>query len=160
MAMKKSPSNLSAKAREQVCDALRSVLTDGLDLHSQIKVAHWNIKGPQFAALHPLFDTFATDLATENDTVAERILTLGGLAVGTARHVAKNSSLPDYPQEATSAMEHVALLADRIGKYLESVRAARDVSEKASDDDTVDLLTGIVVAFEKHAWFLHATLEK
>ena len=160
MAMKKSPSNLSAKAREQVCAALRIVLTDGLDLHSQIKVAHWNIKGPQFAALHPLFDTFATDLATENDTIAERILTLGGLAVGTARHVAKNSNLPDYPQDVTSAMEHVALLAERIGAYLDTVRDARDASEKASDDDTVDLLTGIVVAFEKHAWFLHATLEK
>ncbi len=153
-------SGVSETKRVTITQALNAALIDGLDLHSQIKLAHWNIKGPHFAALHPLFDTFATDLATENDTVAERILTLGGLAVGTARHVAKNSSLPDYPQEATSAMEHVALLADRIGKYLESVRAARDVSEKASDDDTVDLLTGIVVAFEKHAWFLHATLEK
>ena len=158
--MKKSPSNLSAKAREQVCDALRVVLTDGLDLHSQIKVAHWNIKGPQFAALHPLFDTFASDLGNENDTVAERILTLGGLAVGTARHVAKNSNLPDYPQDVTAAMEHVALLADRIGKYLETVRDARDEAEKAGDDDTVDVLTGTATMFEKHAWFLHASLEK
>jgi starvation-inducible DNA-binding protein len=157
--MKNSPSNLPIKVRKQLCDALRSVLTDGLDLHSQIKVAHWNIKGPQFAALHPLFDTFATDLAVQNDTLAERILTLGGLAVGTARHVAANSRLSDYPQEVTKDMEHVRLLAERIGKYLEGVRAARAEAMAHKDDDTFDLLTGVATMFEKHAWFLHASLE-
>jgi len=156
--MKTSPSQLPPDIRKKICDALLPVLTDGIDLHSQIKVAHWNIKGPQFAALHPLFDTFATDLQLQNDTLAERILTLGSLAVGTSRHVAKNSRLPDYPQEVTKDLEHVKLLADRIGTWLSGVRAARNVAMEHKDDDTVDVLTGIVTMFEKHAWFLHATL--
>ena len=156
--MKTSPSQLPADIRNKICDALLPVLTDGIDLHSQIKVAHWNIKGPQFAALHPLFDTFATDLQTQNDTLAERILTLGSLAVGTSRHVAKNSRLPDYPQDVTKDLDHVKLLADRIGSYLGGVRAARNAAMEFKDDDTVDVLTGIVTMFEKHAWFLHATL--
>lgn len=157
--MKNSPSQIPIDVRKKVCEALRAVLTDGLDLHSQIKVAHWNIKGPQFAALHPLFDTFATDLAVHNDTLAERILTLGTLAVGTARHVAKHSRLPDYPQDLTKDLEHVRLLAERIGAYLVGVRSARDLAMEHKDDDTIDVLTGIVTMFEKHAWFLHATLE-
>jgi starvation-inducible DNA-binding protein len=157
--MKNSPSQIPAEARTKLCDALRGVLTDGLDLHSQIKVAHWNIKGPQFAALHPLFDTFATDLATQNDTVAERIRTLGGLAVGTSRHIAKHSRLPEYPQEVTKDLEHTKLLADRIGTYLMGARAARDVAIEQKDDDTNSVLTDIVTMFEKHAWFLHATLD-
>lgn len=157
--MKNSPSQIPIDVRKKVCEALRAVLTDGLDLHSQIKVAHWNIKGPQFAALHPLFDTFATDLAVHNDTLAERILTLGTLAVGTARHVAKHSRLPDYPQDLTKDLEHVRLLAERIGAYLVGVRSARDLAMEHKDDDTIDVLTGIVTMFEKHAWFLHASLE-
>ena len=157
--MKNSPSQIPIDVRKKVCEALRAVLTDGLDLHSQIKVAHWNIKGPQFAALHPLFDTFATDLAVHNDTLAERILTLGTLAVGTARHVAKHSRLPDYPQDLTKDLEHVRLLAERIGAYLVGVRSARDLAMEHKDDDTIDVLTGIGTMFEKHAWFLHATLE-
>ena len=157
--MKNSPSQLSSDVRKKLCDSLRGVLTDGLDLHSQIKVAHWNIKGPQFAALHPLFDTFATDLATHNDTIAERILTLGGLAVGTARHIAKNSRLADYPQEVTRDLEHVKLLAERIGTYLVGVRASRALAIELADDDTNAVLTDVVTMFEKHAWFLHATLE-
>ena len=156
--MKNSPSQIPADVRKKICDALLPVLTDGIDLHSQIKVAHWNIKGPQFAALHPLFDQFATDLQTQNDELAERIRTLGSLAVGTARHVAKNSRLPDYPQDVTKDMEHVALLAERIATYLGGVRAAREVALEHKDDDSGDGLTGIVTMFEKHAWLLHATL--
>ena len=156
--MKNTPSHLSADARKKVCEALRAVLTDGLDLYTQIKVAHWNIKGPQFAALHPLFDTFATDQAANNDEVAERILTLGHLAVGTARHVAKKSRLADYPQDVTKDLEHVALLAERIGGHLDGMRKAREVAKEHEDEDSFDLLTGMIAQFEKHAWFLHATL--
>ena len=157
--MKNSPSQIPADVRKKICDALLPVLTDGIDLHSQIKVAHWNIKGPQFAALHPLFDQFATDLQTQNDDLAERVRTLGSLAVGTARHVAKHSRLSDYPQDVTKDMEHVRLLAELIETYLAGVRAARNIALEHKDDDTVDGLTGIVTMFEKHAWFLHATME-
>lgn len=158
--MYRSPSHLSEDARTQIADALNGRLADGLDLHSQIKVAHWNIKGPQFAALHPLFETFAVSLAAHNDAIAERAVTLGASAYGTARQVAKVSTLPDYPREATRDLEHVGLLADRIETYLDGVRGARVLGEKLGDTDTVDLLTGIVTEFEKNAWFLRASLER
>ncbi|HTQ03438.1 MAG TPA: DNA starvation/stationary phase protection protein Dps [Polyangiaceae bacterium] len=157
--MYQSPSHLPPEARAQIVTALNARLADGLDLHSQIKVAHWNIKGPQFASLHPLFETFAVGLAAHNDTLAERAVTLGGKAYGSARHVAGASTLPDYPQETTRDLEHVKLLADRFDKYLVGVRDARTLAEKLGDTDTVDLFTQIVTEFEKHSWFLRASLE-
>jgi len=157
--MFKSPSPLSLPARQTIGDSLNATLADGLDLHSQIKVAHWNVKGMHFASLHPLFETFAVALAAFNDQVAERAVTLGAKAYGTARHVAKASSLPEYPQETTKDLEHVKLLGERIEAYLVGVRKGRDLAEKEKDQDTVDLLTGIVVEFEKNAWFLRASLE-
>jgi starvation-inducible DNA-binding protein len=156
--MYKSPSHLPEAARTRLVDALNTVLADGLDLHSQIKVAHWNIKGPQFAALHPLFETFAVGLALHTDAVAERAVTLGGRAYGTVRHVAKTSRLLEYPADATRDVEHVGLLADRFEGFLAGVRTARTAAEQLGDTDTVDLLTGIVTEFEKHAWFLRASL--
>jgi starvation-inducible DNA-binding protein len=156
--MATSPSRLSTSAREALSAALRLVLIDGLDLYTQLKVAHWNIRGPHFAALHPLFDQFATDQAANNDAVAERILTLGHLAVGTARQVAAGSRLPEYPQDVTRDLEHVRLLAERLGAHLDGLRSAREVAKRYDDEDTFDLLTGMVEQFEKHAWFLHATL--
>lgn len=156
--MYKSPSRLPEAARQQIIETLNERLADGLDLHSQIKVAHWNIKGPQFPSLHPLFETFAVSLATHNDSIAERAVTLGGKAYGTVRHVSRVSKLPDYPQETTRDLEHVKLLAERIEAYLDGLKVSRGVAEQAGDTDTVDLLTQIITEFEKHGWFLRASL--
>ena len=157
--MYKSPSQLPEEKRARIVETLNARLADGLDLHSQIKVAHWNIKGPQFAALHPLFETFAVSLAAFNDSIAERAVTLGARAYGTTRHVAKASKLPEYPQDTSRDLEHVKLLAERFDKYLDEVRESRSIGDKLGDTDTVDLLTGIVTEFEKNAWFLRASLE-
>src|SRR6185369_202265 len=70
--MFKSPSHLPQDARGRIAAALNANLADGLDLQLQIKVAHWNIKGPRFPGLHVLFDTFAAGLVVHNDTIAER----------------------------------------------------------------------------------------
>jgi starvation-inducible DNA-binding protein len=157
--MFKSPSLLPAEARRTLAETLNARLADGLDLHSQIKVAHWNVKGPQFAALHALFESFAVNLAAHNDALAERAVTLGARAYGTARHVAAASALPEYPQETTKDLEHAELLAERIDAYLHGLRLSRGVADELRDADTGDLLTGVILAFEKHAWFLRATLE-
>ncbi|PCC71758.1 starvation-inducible DNA-binding protein [Nannocystis exedens] len=155
-----SPSHLPQEARQKIAAALQGVLADGLDLHSQIKVAHWNIKGMHFAALHPLFETFAVSLASHNDTVAERAVTLGAQIHGTARHVAKTSRLPEYPQDTTRDLEHVRLLAERIETYLTGLQEGRKVAEQQGDVDTVDMFTTIITEFEKHGWFLRAHLDK
>ncbi len=157
--MFKSPSQLPESARATLSETLNARLTDGLDLHSQIKVAHWNIKGPGFAALHPLFETFAVGLAAFNDEIAERAVTLGGRAGGTVRQVAKNSRIPEYPADASRDVDHVRHLADRFEAFLAGVRESRGVAEKLGDTDTVDLFTRVVSDFEKHSWFLRASLE-
>ena len=98
-------------------------------------------------------------LAAFNDTFAERTVTLGGTAYGTVRHVAKHSHLTEYPQETTRDMEHVRLLADRIEAYLKGLHETRALAEELGDTDTHDLATLVVTDFEKHAWFLRASLE-
>ena len=156
--MYKTPSQLPESARTELVRTLNERLADGLDLHSQIKVAHWNVRGPQFPALHPLFEQFADQLAVHNDAIAERAVTLGGLAVGSTRAVATASRLPDYPADTTRDLDHVKLLAERFDAYLAGVRESRGIGEKLGDTDTVDLLTGVITEFEKNSWFLRATL--
>lgn len=153
-----SPSPLPAADRARIATELESTLLDGLDLHMQIKVAHWNVKGPQFAALHPLFETFAVSLSGFNDALAERAVTLGLVVRGTASDAAAASRIAALPAGTTRDMELVEMLAERFEGYLDGVRATRDVADEADDQDTVDLLTGVIEEFEKHAWFLRATL--
>jgi starvation-inducible DNA-binding protein len=157
--MYQSPSPIEKNTRVRLVEDLNARLADGVDLWSQVKVAHWNVKGPQFPSLHPLFETFAVSLAAFNDAVAERAVTLGGLAHGTARHVSAHSKLPEYPQDTTRGMEHVRLLADRFDIFLAGLRETRTLAEKSGDTDTVDLITSVITEFEKNSWFLRASLE-
>lgn len=156
--MYKTPSHLPESVRASISSTLNQRLADGLDLHSQIKVAHWNIRGPQFPSLHPLFEQFATQLALHNDAIAERAVTLGGQAIGTARQVARSSKLAEYPTETTRDLEHVKALAERIDGYLDGVRDSRSIAEQHGDTGTFDLLSGVLNEFEKNNWFLRATL--
>jgi starvation-inducible DNA-binding protein len=155
-----SPNRLSEEARTSLVEALEARLIDGLDLHSQIKVAHWNVKGPHFAALHPLFETFAVALAGFNDDIAERAVTLGGTIDASSRSVAARTSLPNLTDDVTRDLELVKALSERFEVYLDRMRESRDLAEEVDDADTVDLMTTVIETFEKHAWFLRATLER
>ncbi|HET8723973.1 MAG TPA: DNA starvation/stationary phase protection protein Dps [Anaeromyxobacteraceae bacterium] len=154
-----SPSNLAPAARRDVANSLNERLAEGLDLHAQVKVAHWNVKGPLFPALHPLFEQFAVSLAAFNDQIAERAVTLGAVATGTVRQVAAASGLPELPPGVVRGLDLVTLLADRFDAYLAGLRTTRDLADGLGDGDTVDLLTQVVTEFEKNAWFLRATAE-
>ena len=138
---------------------LNARLADTLDLHRQLKLAHWNVKGPHFMLLHELFDKLADTADAQADTLAERAVTLGGLALGTSQHVAAATSLAEYPANTTRGLEHVRLLADRYDTLLGGLRASRGVADEFGDIDTADLLTEAVSTFEKEAWFPRATLE-
>jgi len=115
------------------------------------------VRGPLFPSLHPLFEQFAVAIAGLSDAIAERAVTLGARAYGTARHVANASRLPEYPQETVRDLEHIRLLADRFDAYLQGLHQARRIAEEGDDGDTADLLTQAISDFEKNAWFLRAT---
>lgn len=85
--------DLSISVRENVIPRLQARLADSVDLFTQVKQAHWNVKGPSFIALHELFDEIAELVEEHSDLLAERITALGGRADGTARLAASQSNL-------------------------------------------------------------------
>lgn len=139
---------------------LNQQLADTFDLYSQVKQAHWNIKGKEFIALHEFFDDLAERVLGFVDEIAERATALGGTAMGTARMAAANSKLPEYPTDAVVAMDHVAALVDRYGNYAASTRAAIDTADEHQDMTTADLFTEISRVIDKDLWFLEAHLQK
>src|SRR5262249_562388 len=96
--MFKTKNDLSEATRVKLIELLNARLADCIDLQTQTKQAHWNVKGPNFIALHELFDKINEDVEDYVDEIAERAVQLGGVAEGTARMVAKRSSLGEYPK--------------------------------------------------------------
>ncbi|MBS0590903.1 MAG: DNA starvation/stationary phase protection protein Dps [Proteobacteria bacterium] len=150
--------DIAPKLREKTIALLNAQLADTLDLYTQVKQAHWNVKGPHFIALHELFDNFAEQLEAPVDDLAERITALGGVALGTARIAARASRLAELPHDSYDGMKMVALLADRYAHLAKSTRAAIDAADDAGDADTADLLTGISRGLDKSLWFLESHL--
>ncbi len=151
--------DLPESAREQLIELLNARLADTFDLYSQVKQAHWNVKGSDFIQLHELYDLVAADVIEYVDTVAERATALGGLALGTARLAAKASTLDEYPLDAVEGMETVAVVADRLAAYGSLVREGIDQATELEDMDTADLFTDISRAIDKHLWFVEAHLQ-
>jgi starvation-inducible DNA-binding protein len=152
--------DLSLEIREQVVSILNQTLATTIDLKSQTKQAHWNVKGMDFAQLHELFDEMAGELEEYVDMVAERITALAGTALGTARIAASNSLLSEYLLEAVSGEEHITALADRFATYAAHLREAIAKTDGLGDADTADLYTEISRTIDKRLWFLEAHLHR
>ena len=138
--------DISQNVREKVIDLLNQSLAATLDLKTQTKQAHWNVKGTDFFQLHELFDEMAGELEEYVDMVAERVTALGGTALGTARIAAADSILPEYDLDAVGGMEHITALADRYAAYGKHLREAIDTTDGLGDADTADLYTEIYIA--------------
>ena len=148
--------DIADSSRDELVELLNSRLADTFDLYSQLKQAHWNVKGSDFIQLHELYDTIAESVLEYVDTIAERATALGGLALGTARMAAAASTLDEYPTDAVAGMDTVAAIADRLGVYGASVRAAIEVALELDDQDTADLFIEVSRTIDKHLWFVEA----
>ena len=157
--MHSTRNDLSAKARAKVAALLNARLADALDLQMQAKQAHWNVKGPQFIALHELFDKLAAEIDGHVDEMAERITALGGIAEGTVQAVAGRTKLDAYPLDIAEGRAHLDALAAAYARFGKSVRKAIDEADKAGDADTSDLFTGISRSADKGLWLLEAHLQ-
>ena len=159
MALHKTRIDIPAAKREKLVKLLNERLADLIDLKLQCKQAHWSVKGPNFIALHELFDKQADIVDEHVDEVAERITTLGGIADGAVASVAKRSSLAAYPQNLTSGMKHVDALATAFATAGKAVREAIDKADELEDADTADLFTAVSRDFDQQLWFLEAHLQ-
>ena len=149
------PIGLPDKAKSSSCELVNEILSDSMVLAALYKKAHWNAAGPTFYQLHLLFDKHAEEQAEIIDLLAERVQSLGGIAVGDPRHAAELTTIPRPPDGA----EEVAVMIDRTLRahetIIEKVRAGIDATEKSGDWGTNDvLMSDVLRRHELQVWFL------
>ncbi|GAA4197545.1 DNA starvation/stationary phase protection protein [Microbispora amethystogenes] len=149
------PVGLPRETREYSCQRLNQILADTQILYSLYKKHHWLMRGPTFYQLHLLLDKHAGEQLPIIDAIAERIQTLGGVAVGDPRQVAEMTVIPRPPD----GVEEVPAMLSRLLEAHETILvAAHDAASRAADmgdDGTDDLLVSEVVRTgELQAWFL------
>src|ERR1017187_5460106 len=127
-------------------------LASAVDLQTQMKQAHWNVKGPSFIGLHELFDKVAEAVEGYVDMIAERIVQLGGVAEGTVRMAASRTRLTEYSSEISEGMAHVEGVARALSTFGEEARNTINEADELDDAGTADLFTEISRGIDKWLW--------
>ena len=148
--------DIPAEPRVALVTLLNQRLADTSDLHSQLKMAHWNVKGIHFQTLHELFDKVAETVEPFVDELAERITGLGGTARGSVRLAAATSSLPEYPLDAVDGETHLLSVRNRLSAYAAANRQAIARAGELGDAASEDLLTEIQRAVDLMLYFVQS----
>jgi starvation-inducible DNA-binding protein len=149
------PIGLSREVRAESCELLNQILADSIVLHGLYKKYHWLVRGHTFYQLHLLLDKHAGEQLKLVDLIAERVQTLGGIAVADPRHVAEITSLPRPPDGAEEVPAMLSRLLDAHEAVIGEVRVAVTRTAESRDDGTNDLLMSDVLrAHELQVWFI------
>jgi starvation-inducible DNA-binding protein len=149
------PLALSYDARMYSCERLNQVLADTQILYNLYKKHHWLMRGPTFYQLHLLLDKHADEQLELIDMIAERIQTLGGVAIGDPRHVAEITQIPRPPNGAEEVPAMLSRLLEAHEMILTEAHDAAARADGMGDDGTNDLLVSDVIRTgELQAWFL------
>jgi starvation-inducible DNA-binding protein len=149
------PLGLSYEARMYSCQRLNHILADSQILYALYKKHHWLMRGPTFYQLHLLLDKHASEQLRIIDSLAERVQTLGGVAVGDPRHVAGITCLPRPPDGAEEVPAMLSRLLEAHERILSHAHDAAARLAEQGDDGSNDLLVSDVIRTgELQAWFL------
>ncbi len=147
---------LSENIRGQSVELLNKHLAAAIDLHAQVKQAHWNVRGSSFSAVHELFDNVAIEVETYSDLIAERAAALGGTAHGTVHVAAERSFLIPYPLGVAEARQHIFALSQAVSAFGQSAREAIGLSTTHGDPVTADLFTQVARGMDRQLWLIES----
>jgi starvation-inducible DNA-binding protein len=148
----------STDGKTKLSESLNQVLADTYALMSLTHLAHWNVEGPGFFALHTAFQTQYEDMFTASDEVAERIRALGAYAIGGLSTLAAKADMPEFapplPQEG-----YVKHLIAGHEKVVADAARARDIAGETRDPESEDLMIQRISVHEKALWMLRSFLK-
>ncbi len=147
---------ISDNIRTDIAKGLATALASSYTLYVKTHGFHWNVRGPQFAQLHAMFEEHYIDLATAVDDLAERIRALGFDAPGSYAQFAELSEIKEQTKVPAATAMVKELAADH-ESMARSLRKLAQVAGDAADEATAGLAADRITVHEKTAWMLRAT---
>ncbi|MFM9873751.1 MAG: DNA starvation/stationary phase protection protein Dps [Fimbriimonadaceae bacterium] len=150
---------IADETRTTVIKTTNNAIASLIDLQLQTKQTHWNLRAPQFIAIHEMLDEFYADLDKYVDILAERITQLGGAAYGTLEAVTAATTLTKYPSRIHTWDSRVKHLAEVIAISGTQCREAIDTTDEAGDAVTADIYTQTSRGLDMWLWKVESHLD-
>lgn len=154
----KNPKDPVNPSSPRLTESLNQVLSDSYALMALTHLAHWNVEGPGFFALHTAFQTQYEELFTAIDEIAERIRALGAYAIGGLGKFAATSQMKEFVSPLAQE-EYVRALIAANEKLVADAAMARDLAGDANDPESQDLMIGRITLHQKTIWMLKSFLK-
>ncbi len=151
--------DVSETKRAELIELCNACLAEAVDLQLHCKHAHWNVKGPNFIALHQLFDQVNESVEDYIDLIAERAVQLGGIANSTAHVVTTWAHMPENDSQSPSERDYVQSLSGALASFGRIAREAIGKSNELGDAVSADIFTEISRGVEKWLWMVEAHLQ-
>lgn len=148
----------SAQRNDRLTDSLNQVLADSYALMALTHLAHWNVEGQGFFALHTAFQTQYEELFTAIDEIAERVRARGAYAIGGLTRFAQTAQMKEFASPLAQE-EYVKRLIEANEKLLADAVKARDLAGQANDAESQDLMIGRITLHQKTVWMLKSFLK-
>lgn len=155
----KNPTTSASTSNTPLAGSLNQVLADSYALMALTHLAHWNVEGPGFFALHTAFQTQYEELFTAIDEIAERIRALDSYAIGGLSTLARTAQMKEFAAPL-SQEDYVRVLITANEKLLADAARARDVAGAANDAESQDLMIERITLHQKTLWMLKSFLKK
>lgn len=149
---------MTTKPENPLTESLNQVLADSYAVMALTHLAHWNVEGQGFFALHTAFQTQYEELFTAIDEIAERIRALGDYAIGGLGKLAAAAAMEEFASPL-SQEDYVRRLIEANEKLLADLARARDLAGEANDAESQDLVIGRITLHQKTAWMLRSFLK-
>ena len=148
------PDGFDAQQVKKIANALNPLLADAFALYLKTKNFHWHMSGPHFRDYHLLLDQQGDQIFAITDDIAERVRKVGGTTIRSIGHISKLQRIKDNDQEFVSAHDMLLELYADNKSFVENLRAAHEVTDKANEYDTTSLIEQWIDEAERRAWFL------
>jgi starvation-inducible DNA-binding protein len=152
--------DLSETNRVQLIQLCNACLAEAVDLQLHCKHAHWNVKGPNFIALHQLFDQVNESVEDYIDLIAERAVQLGGIANSTAHVVTTWAHMPENEAQSASGRDYVQSLSGALASFGKIASQAIQEGNELGDAVSADIFTEISRGVDKWLWMVEAHLQR
>ena len=150
-----TPSDLSARAVQDISGALNILLADMFALYLKTKNFHWHVSGSHFRDYHLLLDEQGDQIFASTDSIAERVRKIGGTTLRSIGHACRLQRVSDNDEAFVTAPDMLAELRDDNRELVVNLRKAHDLCDEHGDVASASLLENWIDEAERRVWFLY-----